>query len=94
MAHPQPRDLGRRGTAGRGYADGVSSALVARLRTPPPRLIDAAVVVVLGVPVMIGAVLTGADRHRLGWGVLFGLTATVPLLSRRRWPFAALAAPS
>jgi signal transduction histidine kinase len=39
---------------------------------------------------MLGAVVTGHDDHRLAAGIAFGLLATVPLLVRRRRPFAVL----
>ena len=65
-------------------------ALAARLRSPSPRLIDVGVALLLGVPVMLGAVVTGHDHHRLAAGIGFGLLATVPLLVRRRRPFAVL----
>jgi signal transduction histidine kinase len=69
----------------------VFPALAARLRTPSPRLSDVGVALLLGVPVMLGAVVTGADDDRLAAGIGFGLMATVPLVARRRWPFAVLA---
>ena len=69
----------------------MSSALRARLGDPSPRLVDVALTVAVGVPVVGTTVASGAEQDRLLLGLLFGLVATVPLLVRRRWPFAVLA---
>ena len=76
---------------GRGYAHRVSSALRAWLGQPSPRMVDVAVTVAVGVPV---AGHHARERGRAGpgpAGLVFGLAATLPLLVRRRWPFAVLA---
>src|SRR5918999_346762 len=90
MAHqvpPVPAHAGR----GRGYAQRVSSALRAWLGQPSPRTVDVALTVAVGVPVVSTTVASGAEQDRVLLGLLFGLAATVPLLVRRRWPFAVLA---
>jgi signal transduction histidine kinase len=69
----------------------VFPALAARLRSPSPRLSDVGVALLLGVPTMIGAVVSGSDKGRLAAGIGFGLAASLPLLARRRWPVAVLA---
>ena len=91
MAHQDPRDLVD-ATRGRGYAGRVSPALPAWLGNPSSRLVDAALTVVVGVPVVATTVADAAADDRPLLGVLFGLAAVAPLLVRRRWPFAALAA--
>src|SRR5918999_2309455 len=90
MAHqvpPVPAHAGR----GRGYAQRVSSALRAWLGQPSPRTVDVALTVAVGVPVVSTTVASGAEQDRVLLWLLFGLAATVPLLVRRRWPFAVLA---
>jgi signal transduction histidine kinase len=69
----------------------VLPALAARLRRPSPQLIDVGVALLLGVPTTIGAIVSGAGQDRLAAGIVFGLAASLPLLVRRRWPFAVLA---
>ena len=54
-------------------------------------MVDVALTVAVGVPVLATTVASGAEQDRLLLGLLFGLIATVPLLVRRRWPFAVLA---
>jgi len=76
---------------GRGYAQRVSSALRARLGEPSPRMVDVGLTVAVGVPVVGTTVASGAEQDRVLLGLLFGLAATLPLLVRRRWPFAVLA---
>ena len=76
---------------GRGYAHRVSSALRAWLGQPSPRTVDVALTVAVGVPVLATTVSSGADQDRVLLGIVFGLAATLPLLVRRRWPFAVLA---
>src|SRR6185436_11130201 len=76
---------------GRGYAHRVSSALRAWLGQPSPRTVDVALTVAVGVPVLATTVASGAAQDRVLLGVVFGLAATLPLLVRRRWPFAVLA---
>src|SRR4051794_13658876 len=75
----------------RGYAQRVSSALRAWLGQPSPRTVDVAVTVAVGVPMLATTVASGAEQDRVLLGILFGLAATLPLLVRRRWPFAVLA---
>jgi signal transduction histidine kinase len=62
-----------------------------RLRNPPPRAVDVLVTLAAGLPTLIGSIASGAGQGRTVAGVLFGLAATLPLLVRRRRPFAALA---
>jgi signal transduction histidine kinase len=54
-------------------------------------MVDVALTVAAGVPVLATTVASGAEQDRVLLGLLFGLLATVPLLVRRRWPFAVLA---
>jgi signal transduction histidine kinase len=54
-------------------------------------MVDVALTVAVGVPVVGSTVASGAEQDRVLLGLLFGLLATVPLLVRRRWPFAVLA---
>jgi signal transduction histidine kinase len=70
----------------------VSPAFPAWLGTPSPRLLDAALAALVGVPLVVEGAVTGAHDDRALLGILFGVAAVVPLLFRRRWPFAALAA--
>jgi signal transduction histidine kinase len=63
----------------------------ARLRTPPPLAVDVLVTLVVAAPTLAAAVKSGAGQGRTLAGVAFGLAATLPLLVRRRWPFAVLA---
>jgi signal transduction histidine kinase len=69
----------------------VSSALRAWLGKPSPRMVDVGLTVAVGVPVIATTVASGANQDRVLLGLLFGLGATLPLLVRRRWPFAVLA---
>jgi signal transduction histidine kinase len=62
------------------------------LRNPPPRAVDVLVTFAVGLPTLIGSIVNGAGQGRTLAGVFFGLCATLPLLVRRRWPFAVLAA--
>jgi signal transduction histidine kinase len=91
MAHQDPRDL-IHSTSGRGYAQRVSLALPAWLGRPSPRLVDAELAALVGIPVVASAIASGAQDDRTLLGLVFGLAAVVPLLFRRRWPFLALAA--
>jgi signal transduction histidine kinase len=91
MAHEDPRDL-IDARSGRGYAQRVSLALPARLGRPSPRMVDAGVVVLVGIPVVGSAVASGADQGRVPLGLAFGVAAVLPLLVRRTRPFVALAA--
>jgi signal transduction histidine kinase len=91
MAHQDPRDL-THGPRGRGYAQRVSPALPAWLGRPSPRLVDAGLAALVGIPVVTSAIASGAQDDRTLVGVLFGLATVVPLLFRRRFPFVALAA--
>lgn len=69
----------------------MSPAFPAWLRQPSPRVVDAALTVLVGLPVVATSVVSGIDRDRTVWGIVIGLAATAPLLVRRRWPFAVLA---
>jgi signal transduction histidine kinase len=91
MAHQDPRDL-IHSTSGRGYAQRVSLALPAWLGRPSPRVVDAELAALVGIPVVASAIASGAQDDRTLLGLVFGLAAVVPLLFRRRWPFLALAA--
>jgi signal transduction histidine kinase len=91
MAHQDPRDLVD-GAQGRGYAQGVSLALPSWLGKPSSRVVDAGLVLAVGVPVVATTIADAANDHRPWLGLLFGVAAVAPLLVRRRWPFAALAA--
>src|SRR5215210_7700353 len=90
MAHQVPRVPVHAGR-GRGYAHRVSSALRAWLGQPSPRMVDVALTVAAGVPVLSTTVASGAEQDRVLLGLVFGLAATLPLLVRRRWPFLVLA---
>jgi signal transduction histidine kinase len=90
MAHQDPRDLVH-AARGRGYADRVSSALRRWLGDPSPRMVDVAITVAVGVPVVGTTLASGIEQDRVLAGLGFGLAATLPLLVRRRWPFAVLA---
>jgi signal transduction histidine kinase len=54
-------------------------------------LVDAALALLIGVPTLGTAIASGVHKDKLLLGILFGLLAAVPLVVRRRWPFAALA---
>ena len=54
-------------------------------------MVDVALTAAVGVPVVSTTVASGAEQDRVLLGLLFGLAATLPLLVRRRWPFAVLA---
>jgi signal transduction histidine kinase len=70
----------------------VSLALPAWLGKPSPRLVDTALAVLVGLGVMSAWLVDPATDHRPLVGVVFAVAASAPLLVRRRWPFAALAA--
>jgi signal transduction histidine kinase len=55
-------------------------------------MVDAGLAALVGVPVVGSAIANGAEQDRALLGLLFGVAAVLPLLLRRRWPFAALAA--
>jgi signal transduction histidine kinase len=76
---------------GRGYAERVSSALFAWVRNPPARVVDAWVCGLVAMPTVGTAIASGAGQGRAVSGAAFGVAATLPLLVRRRWPFATLA---
>src|SRR5919109_4290077 len=90
MAQRRPRIAVHAGW-GRGYAHRVSSALRAWVGQPSRRTVDVALTVAVGLPVLASTVASGVEQDRVPLGVLFGLAATLPLLVRRRWPFAVLA---
>jgi signal transduction histidine kinase len=54
-------------------------------------MIDVAITVAVGVPVVGTTLASGIEQDRVLAGLAFGLAATLPLLVRRRWPFAVLA---
>jgi signal transduction histidine kinase len=70
----------------------VSLALPGWLGRPSPFVVDAGVAAVAGLPVLVSATANGAQEDRALLGVVFGVAAVLPLLARRRRPFAALAA--
>src|SRR5215213_6832128 len=90
MAEQVPRGRVHAGR-GRGYAQRVSPAVRAWIGQRSPRTVDVALTVAVGVLVLATTVVSGAEQDRLLLGILFGLAATLPLLVRRRWPFAVLA---
>ena len=69
----------------------MSSALRAWLGDPSPRAVDVAIAVAVGVPVVGTTLASGIEQDRVLAGLGFGLAASLPLLVRRRWPFAVLA---
>lgn len=71
----------------------MSLALPRWLGKPSPRLVDTTLAVLVGLAVVSAWLVDPAKDHRpLLLGVLFAVAASAPLLIRRRWPFAALAA--
>jgi signal transduction histidine kinase len=54
-------------------------------------MVDVAITVAVGVPVVGTTLASGIEQDRVLAGLGFGLAATLPLLVRRRWPFAVLA---
>jgi hypothetical protein len=54
-------------------------------------MVDVALTVAVGVPVVGTTLASGIEQDRVLAGLGFGLAATLPLLVRRRWPFAVLA---
>src|SRR4051812_39986587 len=54
-------------------------------------MVDVGLTVAAGVPVVATTLASGIEQDRVLPGLLFGLAATLPLLVRRRWPFAVLA---
>jgi signal transduction histidine kinase len=70
----------------------VSPAFPAWLGNPSPRVLDAGLTALVGVPVVASTVVAGADDDRVFVGALFGVAAVLPLLFRRRWPVPVLAA--
>jgi len=77
--------------SGRGYAARVFPALRSWLGNPPARVVDVVVTLIFGVPTAATAVASGIDQGRTAAGVAVGLATSLPLLVRRRWPFAVLA---
>jgi signal transduction histidine kinase len=84
------RDLSHVGS-GRGYAQGVSPALRAWLRSPPARVVDVLLTLLVGVPTVGASIANGSGQGRTAEGMIFGVAATLPLLVRRRRPFLVLA---
>ena len=74
---------------GQGYARQMSLALRARLSEPSSRLTDAAVAVVLALPVM-GSLISRAIRHHEPLVLLIGVAALAAIFLRRRRPLPAL----
>jgi signal transduction histidine kinase len=91
MAHPDAGDL-IDVSRGRGYAQHVSPALPAWLRKPSPRVVDVAVAVIVGLPVIGTSVGNGVQQHRFVPGLIVGFLSVAALLVRRRWPFGTLVA--
>jgi signal transduction histidine kinase len=69
----------------------VSSALRVWLGQLSPRMVDVALTAAVGVLVLSTTIPSGIEQDRALLGLVFGLAATLPLLVRRRRPFAALA---
>jgi signal transduction histidine kinase len=63
-----------------------------RFRKPSTGAADVMLAALVGVPVIASAIAAGVPSGRTVEGALFGVAATVPLLFRRRWPFAVFAA--
>jgi signal transduction histidine kinase len=86
MENHDPRDLEharpRPGPAGR---------VRAWLGSPPSRAVDVLVFLAVAVPTTGASLATRGDKGPTLTVVLFDLAATLPLLVRRRWPFAVLA---
>jgi signal transduction histidine kinase len=86
MENQDPRDLEhaapRPGPAGR---------VRAWLGSPPSRAVDVLVFLAVAVPTTGASLESRADKGATPIVVLSGLAATLPLLVRRRWPFAVLA---
>lgn len=70
----------------------MSLALPAWLGKPSPRTIDTALATLVCLGVLSAWLADPATTHRPLLGALFAVAASAPLLVRRRWPFAALAA--
>ncbi|MGH2714375.1 MAG: sensor histidine kinase [Thermoleophilaceae bacterium] len=70
----------------------MSPATASWLRRPSPGMVDVALTLAVGVPVVATTIADAAADDRALLGLLFGVAAVAPLLVRRRWPFAALAA--
>jgi signal transduction histidine kinase len=61
------------------------------LGNPPARVLDVLVTLIVAVPTVGTAVGSGVQQGRTAAGIAVGLAITLPLLVRRRWPFAVLA---
>jgi signal transduction histidine kinase len=70
----------------------VSRVLPAWLRKPSARVVNAAVAAAVGLAVLSAWLANPDEDHGPLLGVFFAVAASAPLLVRRRWPFAALAA--
>jgi signal transduction histidine kinase len=70
----------------------VSLALPAWIGRPSPRTVDVGLTALIGLPVVGSAIANGAEGDRPLLALIFGAAAVLPLLFRRRRPFAALAA--
>jgi signal transduction histidine kinase len=53
-------------------------------------MVDVALTIAVGVPLLATTIASGAEQDRVVLGLVFGLAASLPLLVRRRWPFAVL----
>ena len=91
MAHQDPRDLSPTRVGAGDTLSACPRPFASWLGQPSPRMVDVALTVAVGVPVVGTTVASGAEQDRVLLGLLFGLAATLPLLVRRRWPFAVLA---
>jgi signal transduction histidine kinase len=86
MENQDPRDL-----AHAAPRPGPAEPVRAWLGSPPSRAVDVLVFLAVAVPTTFASLATRANKGPTLIVVLFSLAATVPLLVRRRWPFAVLA---
>jgi signal transduction histidine kinase len=63
-----------------------------RIRKPSTGAVDVTLAALVGILVIGSAIAGGVPIGRTVEGALFGVAAALPLLFRRRWPFAVLAA--
>ena len=62
------------------------------LRKPSPRTVDIALTLLVGLLIVPGTIVDASHHDEALVAAVFTVAATVPLLWRRRWPFAVLAA--
>jgi signal transduction histidine kinase len=86
MENQDSRDLGHAAPPRR-----PASRVRAWLGSPPSRAVDVLVFLAVAVPTTGASLATRGDKGPTVTVVLFALAATLPLLVRRRWPFAVLA---